>query len=76
MAYDVLQQSYETLTEEQQMIVYNLVLSLCKLNSKPAESPKKRMFGQFAGKATATFSDSWEMSVEELCYLKHTEPLH
>ena len=69
MAYDVLQQSYETLTEEQQMIVYNLVLSLCKLNSKPVESPKKRVFGKFAGKATASFSDAWEMSEEELCAL-------
>lgn len=69
MAYDVLQQSYEALTEEQQMIVYNLVLSLCKLNSKPSESPQKRVFGKFAGKATAIFSDSWEMSEEELCAL-------
>ena len=69
MAYDVLQQSYETLTEEQQMIVYNLVLSLSKLNSKPAESPKKRVFGKFTGKATASFSDSWEMTEEDLCAL-------
>ncbi len=67
MAYDVLQQSYEALTEEQQMIVYNLVLSLSKLNSKPTNTPpKKRVFGKFAGKATAIFSDSWEMSEEEL----------
>ena len=70
MAYDVLQQSYEALTEEQQTIVYNLVLSLSKLNSKPTSTPqKKRVFGKFAGKATAIFSDSWEMSEEELCAL-------
>ena len=69
MAYDLLEKNYETLTEEQQLIVYNLVLSLVNLNSKPVESPKKRTFGKFAGKATAVFSDSWEMSEEELCAL-------
>lgn len=69
MAYDLLEKNYETLTEEQQMIVYNLVLSLVNLNSKPVESPKKRSFGKFAGKATAVFSDSWEISEEELCAL-------
>ena len=69
MAYDLLEKNYETLTEEQQLIVYNLVLSLVNLNSKPMESPKKRTFGKFAGKATAVFSDSWEMSDEELCAL-------
>ena len=51
------------------MIVYNLVLSLCKLNSKPAESPKKHVSGKFAGKATTTFSDSVGMAEEELCAL-------
>lgn len=69
MAYDLLEKNYKTLTEEQQMIVYNLVLSLVNLNSKPVESPKKRSFGKFAGKATAVFSDSWEISEEELCAL-------
>ena len=69
MAYDVFQKNYETLTEEQQMIIYNLVLSLVKMNSKPVETPKKRVFGQYAGKAKASFSDSWEMSEEELCAL-------
>lgn len=69
MAYDLLEKNYETLTEEQQLIVYNLVLSLVNLNSKPMESPKKRTFGKFAGKATAVFSDSWEMSEEDLCAL-------
>ena len=69
MAYDLLEKNYETLTEEQQMIVYNLVLSLVNLNSKPVESPKKRSFGKFAGKATAVFSDSWEIAEEELCAL-------
>ena len=69
MAYDLFQKSYETLTEEQQMIIYNLVLSLVKMNSKPVETPRKRVFGQYAGKAKAVFSDSWEMSEEELCAL-------
>lgn len=70
MRFDALQKSYETLTEEQQMIVYNLILSLGKLNEKPVEASKKREFGQFTGKATAVFSDSWEMSEEELCALR------
>ncbi len=69
MGFDALQKSYETLTEEQQMIIYNLILSLGKLNEKPEEAPKKRVFGKFAGKATAVFSDSWEMTEEELCAL-------
>lgn len=69
MGYDALQKSYETLTEEQQLIVYNLILSLSKINEKPVETSKKRVFGKFAGKASAVFSDSWEMSEEELCAL-------
>ena len=69
MAYEIFQKNYEVLTEEQQMIVYNLVLSLVKLNTKPVDSPKKRSFGKFAGKATAVFSDSWELTEEELCAL-------
>ena len=69
MAYEVFKKNYEILTEEQQMIVYNLVLSLVNLNAKLAEAPAKRMFGKFAGKAKATFSDSWEMTEEELCAL-------
>ncbi|MBR6215320.1 MAG: hypothetical protein IKQ84_02835 [Spirochaetaceae bacterium] len=70
MSYDVLEKSYETLTDEQQLIVYNLVISLGKLNAKQdAKALKKRTFGKFAGRATATFSDDWEISEEELCSL-------
>ena len=70
MSYDVLEKSYETLTDEQQLIVYNLVISLGKLNAKKDEKAlKKRTFGKFAGRATATFSDDWEISEEELCSL-------
>ena len=69
MSYDVLQKNYEVLTEEQQKIVYNLVLSLVNLNTKTVDSPKKRTFGKFTGKAKAVFSDSWEMTEEELCAL-------
>lgn len=69
MSYEVFQKNYEILTEEQQMIVYNLVLSLGNLNAKLSETPKKRTFGKFAGKAKAIFSDSWEMSEEKLCAL-------
>lgn len=70
MSYDVLEKNYEMLTAEQQMIVYNLVISLGKLNSGFRHEPvKKRTFGKFAGRATATFADDWEMSEEELCGL-------
>ena len=66
MSYDVLEKSYETLTDEQQLIVYNLVISLGKLNAKQdAKALKKRTFGKFAGRATATFSDDWEISEED-----------
>ena len=67
MSYDVLEKNYELLTAEQQLIVYNLVLSLRKLNANPSYEPvKKREFGKFAGRATATFADNWEISEEEL----------
>jgi len=70
MSYEVLEKTYNTLTEAQQLIVYNLVLALDKLNVKQQqEHLKKRTFGKFANKATATFSDSWEMSEQELCSL-------
>ncbi len=69
MAYEVFKKNYEILTEDQQMIVYNLVLSFVNLNAKLADVPAKRTFGKFAGKAKAVFSDSWEMSEEELCAL-------
>ena len=63
MSYDVLEKSYETLTDEQQLSVYNLFISLGKLNAKQdAKALKKRTFGKFAGRATATFSDDWEIS--------------
>ncbi len=67
MSYEILEKSYSTLTEEQQLIVYNLVLSLEKLNEK--KNTKKREFGKFANKATVKFSDNWEMTEEELCSL-------
>lgn len=67
MSYEVLEKTYISLTEEQQDIVYNLALSLEKLNEK--KSLKKREFGKFADKAFAKFSDNWEMSEEELCRL-------
>ena len=67
MSYEILEKSYATLTDEQQMIVYNLVVSLEKLNSKKNDSPQKRIFGKFSGTAIAVFSDDWEMTEEELC---------
>ena len=69
MSYAVLEKSYATLTAEQQMIVYNLVLSLEKMNERQSVHPKKREFGKFKGRATAVFSDDWEMSESELCGL-------
>lgn len=67
MSYEILEKTYTALTEEQQQIVYSLVLSLEKMNEK--KSSKKREFGKFAGKAKATFSDNWQMTEEELCAL-------
>ena len=70
MPYDLLEKNYETLTAEQQLIVYNLVISLGNLNTKQDCKPlKKRSFGKFAGKAKAVFSDTWDMTEEELCAL-------
>lgn len=69
MTYEVLEKDYETLTEEQQRIVYNLIISLSKLNISKTSSQNKRVFGKFAGRATAKFSDDWEMTEEELCNL-------
>ncbi len=66
MSYEVLEKKYNALTEEQQMIVYNLVLSLGKLNEANATTPKKRVFGKFANRATVNFSENWEMTESEL----------
>ena len=70
MSYDVLEKNYEMLTAEQQLIVYNLVISLSKLNANSSyETAQKRTFGKFAGRATAAFADNWEITEEELCSL-------
>ena len=70
MSYEVLERSYNALTEEQQLIVYNLILSLGKLNVKAEKRERpKRTFGKFSATAKATFSDDWEMTEEELCAL-------
>ena len=66
MSYEVLEKNYNALTEEQQMIVYNLIISLGKLNEKNDVIPKKREFGQYVSKAKAVFSEDWEMTEEEL----------
>ena len=39
MQYEMLQKTYESLTAEQQLVVYNLAVSLRKLNSKKDEVP-------------------------------------
>lgn len=70
MSYDVLEKNYEMLTAEQQLVVYNLVISLRNLNVNSSYEPaQKRTFGKFAGRATAVFADNWEISEEELCSL-------
>lgn len=70
MSYEILEESYSTLTEEQQLIVYNLILSLCKLNLKAKNTAMpKRIFGKFSSTAKVTFSDNWEMSEEDMCSL-------
>lgn len=68
MSYDILEKTYNSLTEDQQLIVYNLALSLCKLNIAPKmEGKSKREFGQFSNSAKVSFSDNWETTEEELC---------
>lgn len=67
MSYEIMEKTFRALPEEQQQIVYNLVLSLGKLPQ--GATRRKRSFGKFAGKATATFSEDWEMSEAELCAL-------
>ena len=67
MSYEILEKTYSTLTEEQQLVVYNLVLSLEKLNEK--KTSKKREFGKFSNIAKVKFSDNWEITEEELCNL-------
>ena len=70
MSFDVLEKTYNTLTEEQQLMVYDLAISLHKLNMAPKSKPMpKRKFGKFANVAKVSFSDNWEMSEEELCDL-------
>ena len=52
MCYEAFQKNYETLTPEQQLIVYNLVISLGKLNAKHNEkldSAKKENLSEFFG---------------------------
>ncbi|MCR5621914.1 MAG: hypothetical protein K6G18_08655 [Treponema sp.] len=67
MSYVVMEKAYNTLTEEQQLIVYNLTVALMNMNEKAEKKvPPKRTFGKFAGRAKAVFSPDWEMSEEEL----------
>lgn len=67
MSYEIMEKTFRALPEEQQQIVYNLVLSLGNLPQGAA--PRKRSFGKFAGIATATFSEDWEMTEAEMCAL-------
>lgn len=70
MSFDVLEKTYNTLTEQQQLMVYDLALSLSKLNMAPKSEPtSKRVFGKFSKTAKAYFSDNWEMTEEEMCGL-------
>ena len=71
MNYATIERPYNTLTEEQQAIVYDLVLSLAKLNSVKTqpETAQKRTFGQFANTANAVFNDGWAITEQDLCAL-------
>ena len=70
MPYAAIEKSFENLTDEQKTIVYNLVVSLGRMNKRHETLPPgKRVFGKYAGKASATFADDWEMSEEDLCSL-------
>ncbi len=41
MSYETLEKNYKNLTEEQQLIVYNLILSLSKINVQGAQCVPK-----------------------------------
>ena len=70
MSYEIMEKTFRALPEEQQNIVYNLILSLGNLaHDAQGAVPRKRSFGKFAGIATATFSEDWEMSEAERCEL-------
>ena len=70
MSYEIMEKTFRALPEEQQNIVYNLVLSLGGLpHDAQSAAPRKRSFGKFAGIATATFSEDWEMTEAEMCEL-------
>lgn len=78
MSYEVFEKTYKTLSVEQQLIVYYLVISLCKMNKNTNSQPNrpKRVFGKFAGIASAEFSDDWEMTEQELCDYLWTQKYH
>lgn len=66
MSYETLEKNYKNLTEEQQHIVYNLILSLSETNVQGAQCcPKKRQFGKYARCATAIFAEDWQITEEE-----------
>lgn len=66
MSYEMLEKTYNTLTVEQQTFIYNLVVSLGKLNAQLVDGgSRKREFGKFSGTGRASFSEDWEMSEEE-----------
>ena len=66
MSYETLEKNYKNLTEEQQHIVYNLILSLSKINVQSSQCcPKKRQFGKYAHCATAIFAEDWQITEEE-----------
>ncbi|MBQ9260072.1 MAG: hypothetical protein IJ187_09530 [Neisseriaceae bacterium] len=69
MSYAAIEHSYNTLTQEQQVIVNDLIVSLAKLNKRnlKEKARPKRTFGQFSGRATAIFSNTWSMTEDELC---------
>lgn len=69
MSYEAMEQAYKQLTDEQQKAIYNITLLLLSNQEPQQDKPKKRVFGQYAGKATAVFADDWEMTEEELCSL-------
>ncbi|MCR5455889.1 MAG: hypothetical protein K6F33_12950 [Bacteroidales bacterium] len=69
MSFDTMEQAYKQLNAEQQQAIYNLTILLLNNNENQQSKPKKRTFGQYAGRAKAVFADNWEMTDEELCSL-------
>lgn len=67
MPYAIFENSYKTLSSEQQMIVFNLVLSLCKMNQNLEEKKKQVEVDEITEKLNAVYSKIPKSEQLEYC---------